>query len=367
MRLIKLAFRMATDRPRSLLAIAAGIILVAFVATVGGSTLSTVTASTRSYTRTSAGEFARLADGAVAAEFVSELEGEYALSLAEHAQAVVEADDQLVAAQLVFGSLERELAFRGLTGLEEIRSHDLVILGSGAVEAFEGRVVRVTPLYGPPFFARVRQVVPTNLVAPLLLAERDPATAAGALELRVHGGARQVRGFPRQLLEAGFQPTGVAATARRLLRPLQARILFLLGALFLLAAVILMPTQLLLARNQRHVFRVLHSWGYPAGTRFLLVIMRGAMMGLIAGVVGGAIGLLTTSILNAADVVAINLLPFEWLTYAQALPTAARAIITPSVGWAVAASTITALLGAVAAWPAAAFTATMVSHGSKPS
>ena len=366
MRLVKLAFRMATDDPRSLIATAAGIILVAFASTIAGSTLAVVAESTKEYNRTNAvGEFARLVDSALATELAAQIGEAYPLSLAHHGQAVIEADDQLVAGRLVSGNLARELEFRRLAELQEIRSHDLVILGSGAVEAFEGRVVRISPLHGQAFFARVRRVLPTNVEAPTILAARDPETFGDEILSRVHGGARAIRGFPRLLRDLGFQRTGSAAQTRRSLRPLQMRILLLLAALFLLAGVILMPAQVLLTHRHRHLYLVLHSWGYPSGARFLVSTLTGGMMGLIGGFIGAAVGLLVTAILNVSGVAAIDLLPLEWLTYAEALPAVAEVALTPSVGWAVAASAITALLGVVAAWPAAAFAATMVSHGSK--
>jgi hypothetical protein len=349
-----------------LIAVAAGIIVVAFAATVAGSTLSVLTASTRSYNRTNAfGEFAVHVDPDTAAELGAEIDGAYDLSLAEHAQAVLEADDQLIAGRLVSGDLSRELEFRRLAPLQDVRSRDLVILGNDQVARFEGRVVRVTPLRGAAFFARVRRVVPTNLEAPVVLAERNPEEI-GEMLARVHGGSRSIRGVPEALRDLGFQRTNYASHTRRSLRPLQIRIISLLGALFLLAGVILMPAQVLLARKHRSLYLLLHTWGYPSGTRFLVTLLSGGMMGLIGAVIGASAGLLVASMLNASGVAAIDLLPYEWLIYAGSLPTATAATATPSVGWAVASSAFTALLGVVAAWPAAAFSVTMVPHGSNP-
>jgi len=158
------------------------------------------------------------------------------------------------------------------------------------------------------------------------------------------------------------------------LAPLSRSLVLLVGILASLAVGTLLPGQLLLARRAGESLQLLRAWGFGRPAIARLVTFAGAFSAGLAGTVGAALGLAAAAILNAQGRPAVSLLPAETAVrlapvlaggsatlYPATLDTAMLypAMVTPSVGWALACIAVATLLGAVTALPSARVAATL--------
>lgn len=360
MRLLKLAFRIAAEHRRSLLSTAAALMLVALVATAGGSIISSLGEATHEYFRRSRGEYTGLLAAPAYAELQASVEPGVALSAAVTGIGALSVSDQLTLVRISWTDLSQELSYRGIARPERINLRDGVLLGgSTRLGELRGSVVRVATPDGGSEFVRVREVIAQGDEGAELLVHLPAAPARGPVRVRLYGVGRADEQALRESVPV--VRSGWRADALRTLLPLRSRFAFLMAALIVIAAAVLLPAQLVLARRTVDVHRLLLVWGFGPRERSALVYLTGSVIGAVASTAGGLLGMLLISVLNAGDAAAIDLLPFGWR---QSFELVLNAPVTPSVEWAMASIGLSTLLGVVTAFPTAPFVATLLSRRS---
>ncbi|MFW6260389.1 MAG: hypothetical protein ACOC6J_02285 [Spirochaetota bacterium] len=393
MRLAKLALRMVISWRGSAYAAVAATVAVIAIATLAASIVVPIRLGvTERFRLQFDGELAATLspDDAASAARESRAAGAR-VSLAAREAATLEANGELLLVRLARVDLPSELAFRGLThivdpaALASVSPNDAVLLGSGAHRSNDGTVGRLAT-QSDTHLARIVGTAPSGPHGAELLLH-DPralpggAVSAAVIHVRARGTGRVMSRSVREALTAGtsLEPTGWRETAATVLAPVTRTLVLLLGILASLAAGTLLPGQLLLVRRAAESLQLLRAWGFDRGAVARLVVLVGAFSAGLAGTAGAGIGLAASAVLNAQERPAATLLPAgtavelapvlgaapwdgaaaEAGPAATARASALGAVVTPSVGWALACVAIATLLGVVTALPSARIAATL--------
>lgn len=399
MRLAKLALRMVISWRSSVYAAVAATVAVTAIATLAASIVVPIRLGvTERFRRQFDGELAATLSPEEAASAASEARAAGArVSLAAREAATLEANGELLLVRLARVDLPSELAFRGLTrvveppALASVSPNDALLLDSAANRSSDGTVGRLRT-QNDAYLARIVATAPSGpRGAEVLLHDPDALSGGARSEPEIHVRARGIGGvMPRSAREAltartALEPTGWRESAGTVLAPVSRSLVLLLGVLASLAAGTLLPGQMLLVRRAAESLQLLRAWGFDRRAVARLVVLAGAFSAGLAGTAGAGMGLAASAVLNAQERPATTLLPpgtavelapvlgaAPWdgaaaeagaTTTAGAAATARAsafgAVVTPSVGWALACVAMATLLGVVTALPSARIAATL--------
>ncbi|TVQ22987.1 MAG: hypothetical protein EA382_11105 [Spirochaetaceae bacterium] len=366
MRIAKLALRLVAEHRTSLGSMVTGLALVAATATVSGAIATSLHAGWVEMHRTaSAGEYTAVVDAHVATRIVDSRSDDAVVSVVVQEIGTLDVYDQLVLALLTYSDLSAETAYRRIAGPDDVRVRDAVIVARDQrFASLVGRVARLTGADGEPLFVRVRSVVHSSSDA-IEVIVHQPARLDGDVTLRVYGARGALTPDRAATIAPDLVSTGSAARGSATIGPIRRRIAVLIAAIAAMAVAVLIPGQLVFAQRTASIYRLLTSWGFAPGTVKTVALCVGAYVAAVASSFGAVGGLAIVAIANAQSIPAEALLPFEWAHLIAAPPqlavmnTAVETAVTPSIGSAIAVVIASTLLGAVTAWPAMRFAATL--------